>query len=507
MLNNCGKILGALALVFTLVSPVGYSARKINVDVDIYGINDFRGALRKEADYPGATQLGGVINKLRAENPEGMILLGGGNMLFGTIESDEHNGMPTVEAMNIMKFDANVTGSHFFDFKPEIFKEQLGLAKFPYLACNVAAKEGTPLFQPYVMLEREGLKIAVIGVTTKDPLREASPDNLKNFEFLDSVASTQKCIDEVKAQGADIVVLLMHCGVTQRVADGALRGEGIDILSKLHGADVVFTGDSQSVITGRYNGVPVLQAGSHGRYIAKAHVVYDVKEKKVDAVAEEMIKVADQVVPPDTAIAQLVNPICAEVDAKFGEVLTTNATTLVNKRDDLSLVADYFTDLLRKYSGASLVILNGGAFRSSLPAGNVTARNVEEIYPFRGQAVIMTLRGSDILAALDYGIDNPKVGQGRFSGIRLAVEPDLPQGSKIVDNVLPDGTKLNPSGYYTVLTNSFLAKGGDGYTWFKNSTKTTVYNPDIKALFRKLVKEAGPINYKDDYRFSVGELR
>jgi len=103
-----------------------------------------------------------------------------------------------------------------------------------------------------------------------------------------------------------------------------------------------------------------------------------------------------------------------------------------------------------------------------MPEGKVTARNMEEIYPYPSQAVVYTMKGIDILAALDYGIDNQLVGQGRFSGIRLAVEPDLPPGEKIVDNVLPNGDRIDVNKEYTVLTNSYIAAGGDGYTMFKN---------------------------------------
>ena len=142
-----------------------------------------------------------------------------------------------------------------------------------------------------------------------------------------------------------------------------------------------------------------------------------------------------------------------------------------------------------------------------MPEGKVTARNMEEIYPYPGQAVLYTMKGIDILAALDYGVDNPMVGQGRFSGIRLAVEPDLPPGEKIVDNVLPNGDKIDVNKEYTVLTNSFMASGGDGYTMFKNGKLVRVVDPDIKAYLNRLVQQAGSINYKTDNRFSVGELR
>ena len=142
-----------------------------------------------------------------------------------------------------------------------------------------------------------------------------------------------------------------------------------------------------------------------------------------------------------------------------------------------------------------------------MPAGNVTARNMEEIYPYRGEAVLLTLKGADVLAALEHGIDNPQIGQGRFSGIRLAVEPDLPEGEKIVDKLLPDGRKIDPNHDYKVLTNSYMANGGDGYTMFRNAISKRNFSTSMKGLMQLLVQQAGTINYTDDKRFSVGELR
>jgi len=507
MFKKISKILPLLLTGIALLSNLAIANPKNAVDLDIYGINDFRGALRQEHSYPGAAKLGGAINNLRAENPLGTVLLGGGNMVFGTVESDDRNGIPVVKAMNIMEFDANVVGSHFFDFKPDIFKEHTDTAHFPYLACNIQTKDGDTLFKPSTMVTRKGVKIGVVGSTTASILQQANPAHLVNFVFLDQIKSTQDAIDEVKRQGADVVVLLLHCGVTQRVADQSLKGEAIDVLYQLKGVDICFTGDSQTLVNGRYNDIPVLQAGSHGEYIAKVHVVYDPDSKKILTKREEMLNVAGMQAPSDPQVASLVAPIVQAVDAKYGQVLAYNQRELTNNKFDQSPVAEYLTDLLRKDAKVDFVILNGGAFRSNMPEGKVTARNMEEIYPYPSQAVVYTMKGIDILAALDYGIDNQLVGQGRFSGIRLAVEPDLPPGEKIVDNVLPNGDRIDVNKEYTVLTNSYIAAGGDGYNMFKNGKLLRVASPDIKAYLNRLVEQAGSIDFREDNRFSVGELR
>ena len=104
MLKKISKILSLMLVLFGLLSSMAMAVPKEMVELDIYGINDLRGALRRENDQPGVAELGGVINKLRAENPTGTILLGGGNMVFGSVESDDRNGIPTVNVMNAMGY-------------------------------------------------------------------------------------------------------------------------------------------------------------------------------------------------------------------------------------------------------------------------------------------------------------------------------------------------------------------------------------------------------------------
>ncbi len=505
MKKHLGKLMG-LVLLLAVAIPLGRAAAQ-EVTIDVYTVNDFRGALRAEGADPGAARLAGAIAKVRGENPTGTIVLGGGNMLFGSIESDSVDGFPVINAMNLMGFDANVMGSHFFDFKPAIFSQQVAAARFPYLVCNVKAKEGETLAKPYVILERKGIKIGVVGVTTNDIQEEASPKNLANFTFLDQQATTQAAIDEVRAKGAAIVILLAHCNMDQRAADGVIRGEAVDLLMQLHGFDACFTGDSQNVVDGTMAGHPVLQGGTHGRYIAKVHFLYSLGDKKIIGTVKELLKVKDMDVLPDAAVANLISPVISAADAQYGQVLTYNYTYLANDKYDQSPVAEYFTDLLRKSFRTDFAILNGGAFKADLPVGNVTARRLLEIYPYSGKVVILQMKGKDILDAIDFGVDNKLVGQGRFSGIRVALEPDMPYGQRIIDHVLPDGSKVALEKVYTVVTNSFMANGGDGYVMFKNAISRQDADPDIQAFFRRALQTVGSINYREDKRWSVGELR
>lgn len=492
-------------LVLMLLPSLVSAQAKPLVELDIYSVNDFHGALRQEGRYPGIATVAGVLTELGKINPEGTILLGGGDMLTGNLDADEYQGLPVVYAMNQIGFTANVLGNHAFDGKPELLQKQISAAVFPMLSANVLAADGTPAFTPYTMLNRSGIKIAVVGITTLDTLYKANPGKIRAFQIVDPVTSAQKYINEARAKGAQVVILLAHCG-SHMNERGAVTGEVTTILDQLQGVDACVSAHSHERVFGEYKKIPVVQAEAHGMAIGKIHLLYSRPENKIIASNQGVVSVAPGASKPDSNIAKMVEPILKDVDKKYGEILGTNANYLSNDRQGVSAVGEYVADLLRKGFGADVALLNGGMVRHELEPGTLTARHLREVLPFSSEIVVMQLTGADLLAALEHGIDNPQISQGRFSGVRLAIEPDLPQGQRICDNVLLDGTRINPTALYKVVTVDFIAAGGDNYTMLLHGTnKRTVGN--LQDFFTFAVRSAHGINYHEDGRLSVGQMR
>ena len=499
-------------IILTLITlcTVSFTVQAANpvTELDFYAISDLRGTIRAEENIPGIAKLAGVVEELRAQNPQGTVLLGGGNMIFGTLESNRNVGRPMVAAMNAMKFDADVIGTNLFDLPPQIFTEQLTKAHFPYVSCAVVPKTGKDAFKKYVIVQRKGIKIGIIGVTTPRVLREANPSNLEHFQFLDPYLEAPAAIRAARAAGAQVIVALLHSQLKVRAYDGGVRGEAIRLLSQLKGVDICFAGSGQEVVNGKYLNIPVLQTGNRGRYIAHVRLGYDASSRKVLSAAADMIDVGLNSAAPDAALAEMARPVIAEIDQQFGDKLCVNMRPLTNDKFEQSSLAEYFTDRLRLAFGADIAFINGGAFAAPIPAGSVTARQVEAAYPYMGKVVLLTLKGSDILDALDFGVDNQQIGQGRFSGIRLALEPDMPRHRRILDSIVGStGQPLDPDRVYTVVTNDFLANGGDGFTMFKKALSRKEVAPDIKAFFRQALRQAGTIDYVSDRRWSVGKIR
>lgn len=493
-----------MVMVLMMAALPVMAEEKPFVEIDIYSVNDFHGAIRAEGAKPGAAVLAGAIQELGAQNPAGSIVLGGGDMFSGTLDADEYEGMPVIYAMNQMGFSADVVGNHIFDYDQKVIAKQASAATFSLLAANLSFPEGN-FVKPYVMLNRSGLKIAIIGVATEETLLKSSKRNNQGVTILPTVETVQKYIDEVRGKGAQIVILLTHCSSFQN-NKGQITGEITGLLEQLHGADAAVTGHSHQKVFGTYKEIPVVQAGNNGEAIGKIHLLYSRIDKKIIGSNVSLIAVNKDKWKESPGIAKMVDPILADIDKKYSGVVAQNLYPLSNDRYGESTLAEYFTDLLLKGFNADVAILNGGAFRSDIPAGPITLRLMQQAYPYKDQIVVMQLKGSDLLAALEHGIGNESIGEVRFAGVKLGADLDLPQDSRIIENRLADNSSIDLNKQYKVVTTEFLTKGGDGYITLTKGENIR-YAGDIKEFFNFALKNEKTVNYRTDGRLSVGYLR
>ena len=348
MKQGIKKIWAIIVMVMFLVMaalPV-MAEEKPLVEIDIYSVNDFHGALRAEGTKPGIAVLGGAIEQLGAQNPAGSIILGGGDMFAGTLDADEYDGMPVIYAMNQIGFSADAVGNHIFDYDQKIIAKQASAATFPFLAANLSFPDGN-LIKPYVILNRNGLKVAVIGVATEETLLKSSQRNSQGVTLLPTAETVQKYIDEVRGRGAQIVILLTHCASFQN-NKGQITGEITGLLEQIHGADAAVTGHSHQKVFGNYKDVPVVQAGSNGETIGKIHLLYSRIDKKIIASNASLIAVNKDQWKENPGIAKMVEPILTDIDKKYNGIVAQNVYPLSNDRYGESTLAEHFTDLLLK---------------------------------------------------------------------------------------------------------------------------------------------------------------
>lgn len=459
--------LSFLALLLSLSAAPHAGAAEVRI---LY-VNDFHGFAEPYRPYGAEEMRGGIaflaarVAALRAEKPS--LLLAAGDMIQGENWANLSAGESVVELMNAMRFDAMALGNHEFDFGREVLGKRIREAVFPILGANVAGLEG---IRPYVLLEADGVKVAVIGVVTDDTPVATHPRNVAGLAFGAPAAAVEERLRELSGK-ADVFVVLAHLG---HQAERALA-EGIA------GIDVVVGGHSHTkvetpAVIGK---TVVVQAWEHGKALGILDLT--VENGKVVRTAARLEEIRPSGAP-DNAVAGIVARHRARNDRVLDEVIGETPVDLdgegVRKRE--TNLGNLVTDAMREAAGAEIAIVNGGDIRTSIGKGPVRIRNVQSVLPFGDYIVAIRLTGTQIREALEYGVSAIEEGAGRFpqvSGLAFTFSPSAPPGSRLRE-IAVGGKPLEPGREYVVATNDFLAAGGDGYKTFGDAIRSS---PDFSS--------------------------
>ena len=493
-----------LTMLLTLSASCALAAENPGiVGIDILSVNDFHGALLEAGRNPGAAKFATFLRGEWAKNPHATIFVSAGDMFQGSPDSNLLFGKPVVEVLNALHLDAMTLGNHEFDWGLAKLKERVLESKFPYVSANVIEKDSKGrlnFVKPYVILERCGVKIAIIGIATPETAYTTSPKTVAPFEFRSPETVLRELLPAVRAQGAEIVVVLSHLASYQDNNTGAVTGEAADPALQTAGIDAIVSGHSHQVVAGKVAGVPVVQAYYNGRNLGGISLVYSKRDKKVLISAVRSLEVPVKDARPDAAIAALVAGSQAEIAPVKNVVLGRTVEALSHDRNELSVLGEWSSDVMRRITKTDIAFQNGGGLRTSIPVGDITMGNLYEVMPFDNTIVTMDLTGEQVLAVLNHGINSGKQGMVQFSGLQVQIDSGRPWGSQVLEVRLPDGALLDPAATYRIATNDFMADGGDQYTMFKNGRNITDTFIPVREALAEAVRQAGTIRAKYDDR-------
>lgn len=439
----------------------------------------------------GYPRIAAAVESVRKKGGN-ILLLDAGDQFQGTLFYTVLKGLPSREAMNALRYSAMTLGNHDFDDGPRVLEESFlhGLT-VPVLAANIDASRDPAIksrIKPWTMVTLGGRKIGLVGIANEDTAKLASPG--PDIVFLKAEAPLRKAVEELRKQGATLVVAITHVGY-DRDKELAAAVDGIDIIvgghshTLLSGNDPAASGPYPTVVKSP-SGKPVLvvQDAAWGKYLGELFVDFDAKGQPVAWSGGSLLLDASQ--PRDAAMQakvdgwqQTLTPFMSQEIGRVSEAM--EAACRHGECALGSLVADAIR-LSAKPQGAQAAIINGGAMRAGLRAGAVTVGDLMTMYPFPDTVATFQLKGQDILAMLEYGVtlaDTPDAsGTGRFlqvSGLRYSFDARRPAGSRIVTAEIlgPDGgfAPVNPEQAYTLATSGYLLKGGDGYSMIKERAK------------------------------------
>lgn len=458
------------------------------VEIPIVTFNDFHGSLAESKSDVGAAKLVGEIKRVKEENPNTVVVTGG-DIYQGSAMSNLLKGEPVTAMLKEMGLEFSAVGNHEFDWGYEHIPDWAKAGEFDFLASNIYEKEtGEPVewAKPYGVVEREGKKVGFIGLATPETAYKTKPDNVAHLEFKDPVEATKIWVNYLEnEEKVDAVVVLSHLGSEQNRETGEITGEIVEV-AEVPGVDAIISAHSHQKVEGKVNGVPVIQAYKNGRNLGYVNLKFDDKNELVVTTKLDDISKRKDTLPVDKNMEDILAKFESDLAPIMNEKVTDLSVDLPHNRDTgVSPMGATVAETMRRIVDADIAITNGGGVRAPLMAGTITVGDMYTILPFDNTLVTMEMKGSDIIKVLEHGIEPDNFGWGQHAGVKIWYTPGAERGEKITSVRLADGTKLENDKYYTVVTNDFMAVGGDSYDFSaaKNIVDTNLVIRDEMANY------------------------
>jgi 5'-nucleotidase len=542
------------ALLAGCASPPTARNASAPTELTLLSINDFHGNIQAARPTPlmprlpdattgevkaqpagGVAHLATALADLKARNPNALIVAGGDLIGASPLISNLLRDEPTLAAMSQLGIAASALGNHELDAGlPELMRQTRGECAasgclwpgyqgpgFPYLGANVLdAKTGKPLLPTHVIKQAGGLKVAIAGVATLQTPQVIVAKAIQGIRFVDEADTLNALVPQLKAEGAQVLVAVMHEGGVQGQGASAndpsyacptLTGRVHDIAKRLDPAyAVIIGGHTHQAYTCKINGRLVVQAGSYGGWITESRLKLDASGRVLDAQAINH-PVLQSVYAPNAALAELVARAAALTEAARTKPVATLPRGAVRNAKEPNgdaalgnLIADSQLAYARKQgTAADIAFMNPGGIRADLvvEAGRpTTMSDLLAIQPFGNELVALTLTGQQLWEVLQRQLPKgraaPRMLQPSWTlqyRWRTGVD-GMPQ----LGDVLIDGKPLERTRDYRIVVNNFLSEGGDAQAGFRHGRDRAVLGTDIDALVNLLganpraVEQAAP---------------
>ena len=417
---------------------------------------DFEQAANRYGKVGGFAHLATLIKRLKASRP-GCLLLDGGDTWQGSGTALWTKGQDMVDACKLLGVDI-MTGHWEFTLgmdrvKEIVDKELKGSIEF--VAQNVKTNDfGDPVFNPYVMREINGVPCAIIGQAFPyTPI--ANPRYMvADWAFGIQDENMQKMVDEARAKGAQVVVVLSHNGMDVDLKM-ASRVRGIDAIMGGHTHDGM---PVASIVENQGGKTIVTNAGSNGKFVAVLD--FEVKDKKVADFRYKLLPVFSNMLPPDPAMQALIRKIRSPYEAKLAEKLAVTEGTLYRRGNFNGTGDQLLVDALMEVQGAEIAFSPGFRWGTTLLPGQAITREwlLDMTATTYSYATVTEMTGETIKTVLEDVCDNlfnpdPYYQQGgdmvRVGGLQYSCDPVAKMGNRINDMRL-NGKLIDPQKKYKV---------------------------------------------------------
>ncbi|MCK8486455.1 bifunctional metallophosphatase/5'-nucleotidase [Paenibacillus sp. MBLB2552] len=502
---------------------------KILVTSDVHGFiypTDYRTS--EERPF-GLAKLATLIRHEREQTP-GLLLVDNGDIIQGTplctfyVKNDPNGVHPSIAALNLLKYDAAVPGNHEFNYGQELLHKVINDSRFPWLSAGIM-DIGTdePAFgKPYIVkTSPEGVKIAILGVTTHYIPHWEHPRHIAGWTFRDALETVKNWVPRIReVEQPDLLVVSYHGGFERDLATGAaterLTGEnqGYAMCLEVPGIDVLITGHQHRMIAGEVGGVTVIQPGTGGQALGKITVCF---QRRADGRWTVREKTAELLVP-DTAVAadrevlELVHPVESATQAWLDQPIGRVDGDMTIESPFTCRLADHpFMEFVNQVQmEAAGVNVSNAALLSEQSkgfAGGITLRDVLTNFMYPNTLTVLRLTGRDIREALEQtanyfvlgedgaiavnpGYLEPKAQHYNYDmweGIEYELDVAKPVGQRVV-RLTRNGAPLQDETEVEVVMNNYRAGGGGDYDMYRGKPVVREIQTDMAELVAEYIE-------------------
>ncbi len=425
-----------------------------------------------------------------------VILADAGDYMQGSPYVSFSQGLDAVAAMNAAGYDIATLGNHEFDYGVPQIRSNLSTAKYKTVTANVLDAAGNNLFNPHAIITTaSGLKVGFYGLTTPQTKTQCSPAKVKDITVLDGkdlYARSQTEVDGLKAEGADLVILLAHLGVDQEVIDG--KHSSIDVYKNTRGIDFVIDAHSHTVMTEAAGRLPIQSTGTKLQDIGL--IIVDNATKKI----EDHYLISLEGLQPEVVTKAITDNVYTKVNTAYGAVFATSEVELNGARepgnrteetnngdlitDAILWVANKDKDAISVDPDHIVAITNGGGIRAAITPGSVSKKDINTVLPFGNTVTVVYVTGEQLLEALEASTFAAPAALGGYpqtAGIKFTLDTRKsfakgaaypgstyckPASINRVTIESINGKPFSKTDIYAVATNDFCAIGGDTYYAF-----------------------------------------
>ncbi|OZU89172.1 bifunctional metallophosphatase/5'-nucleotidase [Virgibacillus indicus] len=480
----------------------------------LYGTN--------EAADIGLAKYASIVKKKRTEN-KNIIVLDNGDLIQGTplmthyVKDHTDKGNPMVGIMNRIGIDAAVIGNHEFNFGSHILNDAVNQSNFPWISANILnERTSEPKFgPPYIIKNLNGVKVAIVGVTTHYIPNWESPGHIKGIQFDDAFSSLQNWVNKIRqAEKPDILIASYHGGFERNIETGetteVLTGEnqGYQMCEQIEGIDILLTGHQHRKITGMINDVLVIQPGNNGQAYGEIEIdlesdgnSWSITDKKASLHYLDNVESDPDIM---NYMEELETSTQKWLDQPIGYIegdmsITDSLQARIQKHPFIEFIQKVQMDASGVDISVTSLLNNSSEGFSSV----VTMRDIVSNYMYPNTLVVLELTGKDIKEALEKSAEyfvldsdnkiavNPDYVEPKpqhynydmWEGIEYTINVSKPFGSR-VESILYNDIPVSAYESYQVVLNNYRATGGGNYNMFKGKPVMKEIQQDAVELIR-----------------------